>query len=183
LADREPGLVSLAVAPTRPLPFDPIVEARRQWCAHGWDEAAEGMAAVTSVFRAQQIYLARIDAVLRPLGLTFARYEVLMLLLFSRTGALPLSKVGARLQVHPTSITNAVDRLAEQGLLARVPHPTDGRTTLAEITPAGRQLAEKATDAVNSTVFTVPGLESGELATLVEVLRHLRGDAGDFVGR
>ena len=93
------------------------------------------MAAVTSVFRAQQIYLARIDAVLRPLGLTFARYEVLMLLMFSRAGSLPLSKVGARLQVHPTSVTNAVNRLEEQGLISRVPHPTDRRTTLAEITP------------------------------------------------
>ena len=80
--------------PARPLRLDPIAEARRQWQDHGWVEAADGMAAVTSVFRAQQIYLARIDAVLRPLGLTFARYEVLMLLLFSRAGALPLNKVG-----------------------------------------------------------------------------------------
>ncbi len=131
----------------RTLRFDPIAEARRQWRAHGWEDAADGMAAVTSVFRAQQIYLARIDAILRPLGLTFARYEVLMLLLFSRSGALPLSKMGARLQVHPTSVTNAVNRLEEQGLLARVPHPSDGRTTLATITPLGRRLAEKATDA------------------------------------
>ncbi len=95
------------------------------------------MAAVTSVFRAQQIYLARIDAVLRPLGLTFARYEVLMLLTFSRAGALPLSKVGTRLQVHPTSVTNAVNRLADDGLITRLPHPTDGRTTLAADHPGG----------------------------------------------
>ena len=168
------------MASARPLPFDPILEARRQWAAHGWEDAANGMAAVTSVFRAQQIYLARIDAVLRPLGLTFARYEVLMLLMFSRAGALPLSKVGARLQVHATSVTNAVDRLAEQGLTARVPHPTDGRTTLAEITPAGRRLAQKATDAVNAEVFAAPGLSPAGVSTLIEVLQQLRGTAGDF---
>lgn len=165
-----------------PLPFDPIREARRQWAAHGWEDAADGMAAVTSVFRAQQIFLARIDTVLRPLGLTFARYEVLMLLVFSRAGSLPLSKVGARLQVHPTSVTNAVNRLETQGLLRRVPHPTDRRTTLAEITDAGRDLALKATEAVNAAVFMTPGLDAGEVVTLVDVLHGLRREAGDFEG-
>ncbi len=167
------------VAP-RALNFDPIAEARRQWRVHGWENAADGMAAVTSVFRAQQIYLARIDAILRPLGLTFARYEVLMLLLFSRAGALPLSKMGARLQVHPTSVTNAVNRLEEQGLLTREPHPHDGRTTLATITPLGRRLAEKATEAVNRDVFTQPGLGPNAVTVLVDVLRSLRLQAGDW---
>lgn len=168
------------MAATRALPFDPIAEASRQWRAHGWKDAAEGMAAVTSVFRAQQIYLARIDAILRPLGLTFARYEMLMLLLFSRSGALPLSKMGARLQVHPTSITNAVNRLEEQGLITRVAHPSDRRTTLAQITPHGRRLAEKATDAVNGEVFEQPGLDAEAVKALVGVVRLLRYQAGDF---
>jgi DNA-binding MarR family transcriptional regulator len=165
---------------SRALRFDPIAEARRQWQVHGWEDAADGMAAVTSVFRAQQIYLARIDAILRPLGLTFARYEVLMLLLFSRAGALPLSKMGARLQVHPTSVTNAVNRLEEQGLLTREPHPSDGRTTLATITPLGRGVAEKATEAVNRDVFKDPGLEPDAVTALVEVVRTLRYQAGDW---
>jgi len=168
------------VVAARALRFDPIAEARRQWQAHGWEGAADGMAAVTSVFRAQQIYLARIDAIMRPLGLTFARYEVLMLLLFSRTGALPLSKMGDRLQVHPTSVTNAVNRLEEQGLLTRVPHPSDGRTTLATITPLGRRLAEKATEAVNRDVFEQPGLDADGVDALVRVIGHLRREAGDF---
>ena len=168
------------MARSRPLRFDPILEARRQWEAHGWGDAADGMAAVTSVFRAQQIYLARIDAVLRPLDLTFARYEVLMLLMFSRAGALPLNKVGARLQVHPTSVTNAVDRLETHGLLRRVPHATDKRTTLAEITEEGRRVAMKATDAVNRDVFGSPGLSAPQLGELVAVLRQLRAGAGDF---
>lgn len=168
------------MAGLRPLRFDPIEEARRQWEAHGWEEAAPGMAAVTSVFRAQQIYLARIDTVLRPLGLTFARYEVLMLLLFSRAGSLPLNKVGARLQVHPTSVTNAVDRLQAQGFLWRVPHPTDKRTTLAEITEKGRGVAFEATNAVNREVFSSPGLPQSHLDELVDLLRRLRSATGDF---
>jgi DNA-binding MarR family transcriptional regulator len=163
-----------------PLPFDPIGEARRQWERHGWTDVAAGMAAVTSVFRAQQIYLARIDRVLRPLGLTFARYEVLMLLLFSRRGSLPLNKMGSRLQVHPTSITNAVDRLEQQGLIERAPHPTDGRTTLAVITEAGRKLALEATSAVNASVFAEPGLAPRDVDGLISVLGRLRHRAGDF---
>ncbi len=165
---------------TEPLPFDPIDAARRNWSEHGWQDAATGMAAVTSVMRAQQIYLARVETVLKPLGLSFARYELLMLLSFSRTGAMPLSRVGTRLQVHPTSVTNVVDRLEEQGLVRRVPHPTDRRTTLAEITSEGRALAAEATGLLNEAVFTRPGLPERRLEELVSVLEDLRRDAGDF---
>ncbi|MGY1815310.1 MarR family winged helix-turn-helix transcriptional regulator [Blastococcus sp. SYSU D00820] len=163
-----------------PLPFDPIEEARRHWIEHGWAEAADGMAAVTSVMRAQQIMQARIDEVLRPLDLSFARYELLMLLTFSRGGALPLSTVGTRLQVHRTSVTNAVDRLEAQGHVVRRPHPTDRRTTLAELTDSGRAVALEATQLLNAEVFCRVGLPQRMVGTLVNVLRALRHRAGDF---
>jgi DNA-binding MarR family transcriptional regulator len=165
---------------SRPLDFDPIIEAHRQWVAHEWGQAADGMAAVTSVVRAQQLFLARIDSALRPLGVTFARYEVLMLLLFSRRGSLPLNKIGARLQVHPTSVTNAVDRLEEHGLIQRVPHSSDRRTTLAELTPTGRDVALRATAALNEEVFSQPGMSSEDLSRLFDVLARFRRAAGDF---
>jgi DNA-binding MarR family transcriptional regulator len=162
------------------LPFDPVAEAQRQWSAHGWEHAAPGMAAVTSLMRAQQIVQARVEDVLRPHGLTFARYEVLMLLTFSRRGALPMSRIGDRLQVHPASVTNAVDRLEGQGLVRRVPHPTDRRGTLAELTPEGRELAARATADLNATVFADPGLGGDDVQRLVAVLTDLRRAAGDF---
>jgi DNA-binding MarR family transcriptional regulator len=118
--------------------------------------------------------------VLRPLGLTFARYELLMLLLFSRRGSLPLSRIGERLQVHPASVTNAVDRLEATGLVRREPHPSDRRTTLAALTPAGRELAERATEALNADVFTTPGLPPDAVRTLIDVVATLRHTAGDF---
>jgi DNA-binding MarR family transcriptional regulator len=163
-----------------PLPFDPIAEAHRRWVEHGWGDAAEGMAAVTSIVRAQQILLARIDEQLRDLDLTFARYELLMLLHFSREGRLPLGVVGSRLQVHPTSVSSAVDRLERQGFVRRSPHPTDGRTKLAELTDAGRERALEATTRLNATVFADPGLSSPDVEGLVAVLRELRAAAGDF---
>lgn len=168
------------MSPRSPLPFDPVGEARRQWEARGWPEAAAGMAAVTSLMRAQQIVLARVEEVLRPHGLTFARYEVLMLLLFSRARALPLSRLGDRLQVHPASVTNVVDRLEAQHLVRREPHPTDRRATLAHLTDEGAALALAATDDLNAKVFASPGLEPDGVARLVDVLTDLRRSAGDF---
>src|SRR5688500_7757911 len=107
------------------LSIDPIAEARSHWEARGWHDAAPAMAVVTSIMRVHQLLIARVDSALKPHGLTFARYEVLMLLSFSRRGALPLGKIGARLQVHPASVTNAIDRLEHQRLVCRRPHPTD----------------------------------------------------------
>jgi DNA-binding MarR family transcriptional regulator len=138
------------------------------------------MAAVTSVMRAEQILLAQVDEVLRPFELTFARYEALTLLWFSQHGSLPLGKIGQRLQVHPTSVTNTIDRLESQGLACRVPHPTDRRTTLAEITPQGRALAEQATAALNEAAFKATGLSERDLDDLFRLLRKLRHEAGDF---
>lgn len=160
--------------------FDPIAEAKRQWEEHGWEDAAAGMAAVTSVVRAQQIFLSRVDAVLGPLGLTFARYELLQLLAFTRTGSLPMGKIGARLQVHAASVTNAVNRLEATGLVRREPHPQDGRTTLATITPEGRRIVARATEALNAQVFGALDLSDRDLTTLFRILEVLRRRAGDF---
>ena len=73
-----------------PLDFDPIEGARSQWAARWEPDVSDAMAAATSIMRAQQLVLAAVDDALRPFGLTFARYEALVLLLYSRRGVLPL---------------------------------------------------------------------------------------------
>ncbi len=138
------------------------------------------MAVVTSVMRAQQLFLGQVEAVLRPHGLTFSRYEVLRLLAFSRRGLLPVGKIGERLQVHPASVTNAVQRLESAGLVLRHRNPDDGRGVLAEITGAGRTLVERCTVDVNEQVFTPLPLSSGERDDLFRIVRRLRLAAGDF---
>jgi DNA-binding MarR family transcriptional regulator len=163
----------------RKLAFDPIDEARRQWDTRQWPEAS-AMAAATSIMRAQQIVLARVDEALRGHGLNFARYEALVLLYFSRRGALPLGKMGDRLMIHPTSVTNIVDRLEAQGLVRRVRHPDDRRATLAELTRAGRRLVEVATRSVTDVALGVGGLDAVELDRLTTLVRKLRVAAGDF---
>ncbi|WP_026926976.1 MarR family winged helix-turn-helix transcriptional regulator [Granulicoccus phenolivorans] len=157
---------------------DPIQEAHRQWVAHGWTDAADGMAMVTSVVRAQQLLMERIDAVLRPRGLTFARYEVLRLLSFTRAGALPMSRLGSLLQVHPTSVTSAVTRLVTQGYVERV-RGDDRRVVLAVLTDPGRRAVEEATRALNADVFESPGLPGPAVRDLTERLTDLRTGLGD----
>ena len=160
------------------LPFDPIDEAARQWGLR-WG-AVDQMHAVTSLMRVQQLVLGRLDAILKPHGLTFARYEALVLLTFSSRGSLPLGKMGERLQVHPTSVTSIVDRLEAAGLVVRRRHPDDGRAVLAEITGPGRALVERATSDLVAAEFGLGALDEAALRSLSELLRPVRKAAGDF---
>lgn len=166
-----------------PLEFDPIERAGQLWEKHWPDEPDDvyaAMRAVTSIMRAQQILIAELDALLRPYGITFSRYEALVLLTFSQRGSLPLSKIGERLQVHATSVTNVVDRLEAAGLVRREPNPRDGRGTLAVITDEGRRVADEATEVLNQARFGLNALSNPELQQLFAVLRDLRLDAADF---
>ncbi len=116
---------------------------------------------------------------LKPYGLTFALYEALRLLAFSRVGSLPMGKMGTRLMVHPASVTNAIGKLEQRGLVERSVSPADRRVVLASISPAGRLLADEATDALNQAGFGLPGLAPGTAAELTETLRRIRFHAGD----
>lgn len=164
----------------RPLPFDPIARAAELWEEH--IGPSETMAAVTGVMRVQQIIQSAVDSALKPHGLTFARYEALVLLTFARRRSLPMRVMGERLQLHPTSVTNIVDRLESDGLVKRVPHPTDRRTTLVEITEDGKAARERATLAVTAIDFGMNGLTSRQTQQLIELLTRVRKASGDFAG-
>jgi DNA-binding MarR family transcriptional regulator len=164
-----------------PLDADLVEEARRNWEAVGWP-SVPAMAAATSITRAHQILLGRINEALVPFGLTFSRFEALALLSFTRHGALPLGKVGERLQVHAASVTNTIDRLERDGLVERRRHPQDGRATLAVITDAGRRTVTAAAHALGAIDF---GLAAGapeavDHTAIVEALRPVRASAGDL---
>jgi len=159
---------------------DPIAVARANWERAGWGRVADGMVAVASVMRAHQILLARVEAALRPYDLSFSRFELLRLLAFSRTGALPITAASDRLQVHVTSVTHAIRRLASDGLVERLPHPTDGRTTLVQITELGRSRVADATVTLNESVFADIGMSAEESRALAESIQTLRRNAGDF---
>ena len=159
--------------------LDPIAEARRQWDAHGWGDAAPGMAAVTTIVRVQQILVSRVEESLAPLGLTFARFEILRLLGFSRTGRLPMGKISERLLVHPASVTSAVKRLERDGLIRRERSDEDSRVVLAGLLPRGRRLLAEATELINE-VFSGLEIDSEQLDEVVATLAPFRIFAGDL---
>jgi DNA-binding MarR family transcriptional regulator len=162
------------------LDFDPIAEARRQWDQHWGPAAGPSMVAVTSVMRAYQVLLNRLNELLAPWDLTFPQYEALLLLFYSRRGSLPLGKMGTRLQVHRASVTNVVDRLADKGLVERLAHEQDRRSVLAQITPAGRRVARASTKRLNAERFGTEPLGDRDCEALFALLRPLRAGAGDF---
>ena len=161
-------------------PADPIAEARRQWVKHWGRAPAPAMSAVTSLMRVQQILMTRLNLLLKPYDLTFPRYEALMILRVSRRGALPLGKIGARLQVHPTSVTNLIDGLERAGLVRREPHAQDRRATLAIITERGAEVADAATAVLNAEKFGTAPLRADDLETISRILRELRADEDGF---
>jgi DNA-binding MarR family transcriptional regulator len=158
---------------------DPILEAYHLWNENGWEDAAAGCTAVTSVMRVHQVLTKRADQILAPIDLTFARYELLVRLYFSGE-SLPLSQLGRQLQIHQTSITSLVDKLEERGLIKRTPHPTDRRSTIARMTPAGRALTGKAINLLNSELFRDLGLTGGEANLLIGLLMKMRRSWNDI---
>ena len=165
---------------SRPLNYDPVESSRQVWAEQGWGDIAGGMAAVVSIMRADQILMEQATEILRPLGLTFARYQVLGMLHW--TGPLTLGKLGDRLWITPATVTNAIERLEGAGLCRRVDHPRDARATLAEITPKGRRLFGRAVDELNVKLFGSVGLSDDERDQLVHLLNKIRAGAGDLVG-
>jgi DNA-binding MarR family transcriptional regulator len=159
-----------------PLPFDPIERAGILWEKHVGD--ASSMRVATSIMRVQQLLLAEFDGVLKPLDLTFARFEVLRLISFSREGRLPLNVIGERLMVHPTSVTNAIDRLAASGLVMRIPDDKDRRRVYASLTSDGKRVLRRATKALMDIDFGLTALNGSDRAQLFDVLRSVR--ASDF---
>lgn len=157
-----------------------VDRTHQEWLDHGWDAAADGMSLVVELCRAQQLLTARIDSVLKPFGLTFARYEILMLLSFTGSGAMQIVRMGDVLQVHATSVTSSVNRLERDGHVLRRPHPTDGRSRSITITTLGRQVARGATTALNAEVFEDIGVSQKDVERLWRGLRSFRRNAGDF---
>lgn len=164
---------------TDPLDFDPIERAGEIW--ESKVGPAGPMRLATSIMRVQQLVLGRLDAAVKPYGITFARYEVLQLISFSRAGRLPLARIGERLMVHPTSVTNAIDRLEDQGLVLRVADPADRRRTFAELTAGGATVVRDATEALMAIDFAIDGLTAAQQATVYGLLGEVRRVAGDFI--
>jgi DNA-binding MarR family transcriptional regulator len=154
------------------------VLAHEQWKAQGWDTGWYLRAAL-SVYRVREQVLRHDEQILQPLHLTSGRHEALAVLGFSRTGQLPLGRLGALLLLHPSSITSTVDALERHGYVERVPDPTDRRTRLARVTRAGRQALARSSKALARGRHGLATLDAPGAERCFELLAVVRADAGD----
>jgi DNA-binding MarR family transcriptional regulator len=161
-------------------PFDVVEASRRVWLER-WDpEAASGMAVFTAIFRSYQLLNDQVTNVMKAHDLTFARYEVLTWLATDPESSLTLSWISKTLRIPPATVTNIIDRLEDDQLVRRVPHPSDARTTLAVITPRGQRAATDATRDLNAIVYEEIGLSEPQRSLLVELLAELRASGHEF---
>ncbi len=161
-------------------PFDVVEASRRVWLER-WDpEAASGMAVFAAILRSYQLLNNQVNEVMSRHDLTFARYEVLAWLATDPETALTLSWISKSLRIPPATVTNIIDRLEDDKLVRRAPHPSDARTTLAVITTRGRRVATDVTRVLNSTVYERIGLSEQQRGHLVDLLTLLRAAGNEF---
>jgi DNA-binding MarR family transcriptional regulator len=161
-------------------PFDVVEASRRVWLER-WDpEAASGMAVYTAILRSYQLLNDQVTKVVKAHDLTFARYEVLTWLATDPESSLTLSWISKTLRIPPATVTNIIDRLEDEKLVRRVPHPSDARTTLAVITPRGKKVATEATRDLNASVYEQIGLSELQRDRLVDLLAIMRASGNEF---
>lgn len=160
--------------------LDPVGEAIRQWKAHGFTSQVY-MEAVANLNRMSQLLHRAIEDELQPVGLNFPQYEALVLLFFTHEGSLPLGKMGRRLTVHPTTVTNTIDQLERKKLVKRGPNPKDRRQVIATITAAGRRKAVEASDALSGIDHGLHGMSAKDARQLTKIITGFRAAYGDYV--
>lgn len=158
---------------------DRLVPVMQAWLEQGVDDF-DLLLASSQIHQAVKVVDANLDAVLRPYNITMPRFSILTRLYWS-DGEMMLGEIANVLRLHPTTVTSAVDRLARDELIERVPHATDRRVTLARITPKGRKLVDESLPKITEQQFGMPGADADLLRRLCLLLREVREAAGDVV--
>jgi DNA-binding MarR family transcriptional regulator len=121
----------------------------------------------------------RIESVLQrrivaEFGISLARFDLLAQL--ERAGGmLTMSDASRRMMVTNGAITGLVDRLAQEGFVAREPHPTDRRTIQVRLTDAGRsRFLAMAREHEGWTATLLSGLKTQEKEQLLSSLGALK---------
>jgi DNA-binding MarR family transcriptional regulator len=155
-----------------------------QWMRHYWEQQTDddptGFLAMTSVLRLHHLMTTSVDRTLRAeAGISLTEFQVLKALELSETGTWLLSRMAWHLMVHATTVTLSVERLESKQLVKRVSHPSDRRASLIEITEDGRKLVDRATSALATIDFGLPGLSASQARSMISAIARVRAVAGD----
>jgi DNA-binding MarR family transcriptional regulator len=112
--------------------------------------------------------------------LTFAQQSALARI--EEYGPVRLGELAALERVAAPSMTRSIGPLVNGGLVARLPDPSDGRSSLVELTPAGRRLLARVrrrrSELLAQRIAALPLPERDILAAAVPVLEHLLAQDG-----
>ena len=147
-----------------------------QWQRERRDLDSSPIGVIGRVSRLARELEQRLEVVYREHGLEPGWHDVLA----------TLRRTGAPFRLRPTDLTNAtmltssgttkrLDRLEQAGLIAREPDPDDRRGTRISLTPAGRRLIDKVTEAHLANERRLVGaLTTAERRQLADLLRKLQ---------
>lgn len=106
------------------------------------------------------------------LRLGLSDFAVLEMLLHK--GPLPVNEIGAKVRLTSGSITTAVDRLEQRGLVERRAHQEDRRTRVVHLTAEGKDLIVRAfREHARAMERATAGLEAAEKKQAIALLRKL----------
>lgn len=151
--------------------FD-IEEIRDQWVKQRPDLDTEPMALIGRVVRLSALYGEEMGKTFAKHGLNGASFDVLATLL--RSGpphALSPNQLLATMMVTSGTMTNRIDQLEKEGLVARVPNPDDKRSVHVQLTKLGQKTIDVAvTDHVEAQKRLVEGLKASDKTELNRLL-------------
>ena len=124
------------------------------------------------LWKAYESVRAHAERQIRASGMGFSDFAVLEVLLHK--GPLPVNTIGQLVYLTSGSITAAVDRLEERGLVSRCNEPSDRRTRVVHLTDEGRKVIECAFASHAAAMERVTsGLTAAERRHAIELLRKL----------
>jgi DNA-binding MarR family transcriptional regulator len=137
------------------------------------DGNARATEAVMNTIRTADLLFDRIGRLLRPLGVSAAGGLVLGQL--RDRGAMSPSELGDRLIVTRATVTGLLDSLERRGFIRREAHPTDRRSVVIEITPAGLDVLQRLRTLIHAQEKSwMAALDDAELGGYIGVLHRIQ---------
>lgn len=125
---------------------------------------------LTDVARALRTY---VDQCVRRHGMTRAQWGVLLRL--DRREGMTQTEMADALEIQPISLVRLIDRLCEQKLVERRPHPSDRRANRLYLTPKGRATLERLAPLGREiSADVLAGFEDREIGRMLQQLMRIK---------
>lgn len=160
---------------------DYVDQLLSQWSRERPDLDVSPMGVIARISRAAHLLEKAQEQVFSDFGIHRGRFDVLAAL--RRAGppfCLSPTALYNSLLISSGAMTHRLDRLAEAGLIERIPDEQDGRSLLVKLTEKGRKTVDRAISAhLDNEEKLISSLRPSEQRELAELLRKLLIDHGD----